>query len=191
MKTEWHRAGLLGTIHIDDGETVITAKHTTPGSIELNRILKTFRDNGCRGAVMEVSSHGIHQKRIGHLAFDAAIFTNLSQDHLDYHGTMENYMDAKASWFRDLARNPNGKKPTAVINIDDPRGNDLARELDGKMPVIRYGFSVNSDFRANNFQQGRDGMTFDRSIQRIQFTRSDWRCDGLWNQTSPSDCRYR
>lgn len=165
MKTEWHRAGLLGTIHIDDGETVTTAKHTTPGSIELNRILKTFRDNACRGAVMEVSSHGIHQKRIGHLAFDAAIFTNLSQDHLDYHGTIENYMDAKASWFRDLASNPNGKKPTAVINIDDARGNDLAKELDGKMPVIRYGFSVNSDFRANNFQQGRDGMTFELSVK--------------------------
>lgn len=165
MKTEWHRAGLLGTIHIDDGETVTVAKHTTPGSIELNAILKTFRDNACRGAAMEVSSHGIHQKRVSHLAFDAAIFTNLTQDHLDYHGTMEKYMDAKASWFRDLARNPNGKKPTAVINIDDPRGNDLAKELDGKMPVIRYGFSVNSDFRANNLQQNRDGMSFELTVK--------------------------
>ena len=165
MKTEWHRAGLLGTIHIDDGETLTVAKHTTPGSIELNRILATFRDNACRGAVMEVSSHGIDQKRVAHLAFDAAIFTNLTQDHLDYHGTMEKYMDAKASWFRDLARNPKGKKPTAVINIDDPRGNDFAKELDGKMPVIRYGFSVNSDFRANNFQQARDGMTFELTVK--------------------------
>jgi UDP-N-acetylmuramoyl-L-alanyl-D-glutamate--2,6-diaminopimelate ligase len=165
MKREWHRAGLLGTIHIDDGEAVTVAKHTTPGSIELNGILKTFRDNACRGAVMEVSSHGIHQKRVAHLAFDAAIFTNLTQDHLDYHGTIEKYMDAKASWFRDLASDPNGKKPTAVINIDDARGNDLARELDGKMPVIRYGFSVNSDFRANNLQQARDGMTFELSVK--------------------------
>jgi UDP-N-acetylmuramoyl-L-alanyl-D-glutamate--2,6-diaminopimelate ligase len=161
MKAEWHRAGLLSTIHIDDGETVSIAKHTTPGAIELNQTLNTFRDNACRGAVMEVSSHGIHQKRVSHLAFDAAIFTNLTQDHLDYHGTIEKYMDAKASWFRDLASNPNGKKPTAVINIDDARGNDLAKELDGKMPIIRYGFSVNSDFRANNFQQGRDGMSFE------------------------------
>jgi UDP-N-acetylmuramoyl-L-alanyl-D-glutamate--2,6-diaminopimelate ligase len=165
MKTEWHRAGLLGTIHIDDGETVTAAKHTTPGSIELNRILKTFHDNACRGAVMEVSSHGIHQKRVSHLAFDAAIFTNLTQDHLDYHGTIEKYMDVKASWFRDLANHPNGKSPTAVINVDDARGNDLAKELDGKMSVIRYGFSVNADFRANNFQQARDGMTFELSVK--------------------------
>lgn len=161
MKTEWHRAGLLGTIHIDDGEKVTVAKHTTPGSIELNQILAGFRDNACRGAVMEVSSHGIHQKRVAHIAFDAAIFTNLTQDHLDYHGTIDKYMDAKASWFRDLALSPNGKKPVAVINVDDARGNDLARELDGKMSVIRYGFSVNADFRANNLQQNREGMSFE------------------------------
>ena len=161
MKTEWHRAGLLGTILVDNGETQTVAKHTTPGAIELNGILGTFRDNACRGAVMEVSSHGIHQKRVHHIPFNAAIFTNLSQDHLDYHGTIEKYMDTKASWFRDLAANPQGKKPVAVINTDDPRGNDLAKTLDGKMPVIRYGFNVNCDFRANNFQQVRDGMSFE------------------------------
>lgn len=165
MKTEWHRAGLLGTIHIDDGESITTAKHTTPGAIELNQILASFRDHACRGAVMEVSSHGIHQKRVSHVAFDAAIFTNLSQDHLDYHQTIERYMDAKASWFRDLASDPKGKKPTAVINADDPRGNDLAKELEGKMNVSRYGFNVNCDFRGNNFQQGRDGMSFELTVK--------------------------
>ena len=72
MRTAWHRAGLLGTILVDDGETRTPAKHTTPGSIELNAILATFRDNACRGAAMEVSSHGIHQKRVHHIAFDAA-----------------------------------------------------------------------------------------------------------------------
>lgn len=169
MKTEWHRAGLLGTILIDDGETQTAAKHTTPGSVELNGILAKFRDNACRGAVMEVSSHGIHQKRVHHIAFDAAVFTNLTQDHLDYHGTMENYMKAKASWFHDLAENPQGKKPTAVINTDDPRGNDLAKELDGKMQVIRYGFNVNCDFRGNTFQQKRDGMSFELSAKGKTF----------------------
>ncbi len=161
IRTEWHRAGLLGTIFIDDGETQTPAKHTTPGSIELNAILAGFRDNACRGAAMEVSSHGIDQKRVHNIAFDAAVFTNLTQDHLDYHRTIEKYMDAKASWFRDLAAHPNGKKPVAVINTDDARGNELAAELDGKMPVIRYGFNVRCDFRANNFQQKRDGMSFE------------------------------
>jgi len=165
MKTEWHRAGLLGTILVDDGETQTVAKHTTPGSIELNEILAVFRDNACRGAVMEVSSHGIHQKRVHNIAFDAAIFTNLTQDHLDYHGTIERYMDAKASWFRDLAANPQGKKPAAVINTDDARGNALSKELEGKMPVIRYGFNVNCDFRGNSFQQTREGMTFELAVK--------------------------
>lgn len=169
MRAEWHRAGLLGTIIVDDGETRTPAKHTTPGSIELNAILANFRDNACRGAVMEVSSHGIHQKRVHHVAFDAAVFTNLTQDHLDYHGTIEKYMEAKASWFHDLAADPQGKKPTAVINTDDARGNDLAKALDGKMPVIRYGFNVNCDFRANNFQQKRDGMSFELAAKGKTF----------------------
>ncbi|MGJ8644506.1 MAG: UDP-N-acetylmuramoyl-L-alanyl-D-glutamate--2,6-diaminopimelate ligase [Luteolibacter sp.] len=169
MKTEWHRAGLLGTILVDDGETQTVAKHTTPGSIELNGILANFCDNACRGAVMEVSSHGIHQKRVHHIAFDAAVFTNLTQDHLDYHGSMEKYMEAKASWFHDLAANPQGKKPTAVINTDDAHGNELAKELEGKMTVIRYGFNVNCDFRGNAFQQKRDGMSFELSAKGKTF----------------------
>ena len=165
MKAIWHRAGLLGTIFIDDGETQTPAKHTTPGSIELNAILAHFRDNACRGAAMEVSSHGIDQKRVHDIPFDAAVFTNLTQDHLDYHGTLEKYMAAKASWFHTLAAHPNGKKPVAVINTDDPRGNDLATALEGKMPILRYGFNVRCDFRANNFFQKRDGMTFELTVK--------------------------
>lgn len=169
MRAAWHRAGLLGTIFVDDGETRTPAKHTTPGSIELNDILATFRDNACRGAAMEVSSHGIHQKRVHHIAFDAAVFTNLTQDHLDYHGTLANYMEAKASWFHDLAANPLGKKPMAVINTDDARGNELAVALEGKMPVLRYGFGVNCDFRANGFRQKPDGMTFELAAKGKTF----------------------
>lgn len=169
MRTAWHRAGLLGTIFVDDGETRTPAKHTTPGSIELNAILASFRDNACRGAAMEVSSHGIHQKRVHQIAFDAAVFTNLTQDHLDYHGTLVKYMEAKASWFHDLAANPHGKKPVAVINTDDARGYELAAALDGKMPVLRYGFNVHCDFRANSFQQKPGGMTFELAAKGKTF----------------------
>nr|MDH4444804.1 Mur ligase family protein [Akkermansiaceae bacterium] len=80
MKSVWHRAGLLGTILVDDGETVEVAKHTTPGSIELAALLGKMRDHGCRGVAMEVSSHGIHQKRVSAIGFDACVFTNLTQD---------------------------------------------------------------------------------------------------------------
>jgi UDP-N-acetylmuramoyl-L-alanyl-D-glutamate--2,6-diaminopimelate ligase len=132
MKSAWHRAGLLGTILVDDGESVEIAKHTTPGSIELSQMLTRMGDNGCR-----------------------------TQDHLDYHGTIEAYFKAKASWFLDLAADPLGKKPAAVINIDDAYGAELAASLDGKMTVIRFGFGVHSDFRANNFRQNARGMEFE------------------------------
>ena len=83
MKVVWHRAGLLGTILVDDGEKVQVAKRTTPGAIELAGMLARMRDHGCRGVAIEVSSHGIHQKRVAGVGFDACIFTNLTQDHLD------------------------------------------------------------------------------------------------------------
>jgi UDP-N-acetylmuramoyl-L-alanyl-D-glutamate--2,6-diaminopimelate ligase len=169
MKTAWHRAGLLGTILVDDGETEEPAKHTTPGSIELSALLTRMRDNGCRGVAMEVSSHGIHQKRVSAIGFDACIFTNLTQDHLDYHGTLDSYFQAKAEWFQALALNPLGKKPVAVINLDDPYGAELANSLDGKMPFIRFGFGVHCDFRANNFRQTPRGMEFELTAKGKNF----------------------
>ncbi len=161
MKTAWHRAGLLGTILVDDGETQEIAKHTTPGSIELSAMLGRMLGNGCRGVAMEVSSHGIHQKRVAGIGFDVCVFTNLTQDHLDYHGTMDAYFKAKADWFYGLAADAMGKKPVAVINIDDAYGAELAASLDGKIPVIRFGFGVHCDFRANNFRQSPRGMEFE------------------------------
>jgi len=161
MKSAWHRAGLLGTILVDDGEGASTATHTTPGPVGLSELLGRMSANGCRGVAMEVSSHGIHQKRVSAIGFDACVFTNLTQDHLDYHGTLEAYWQAKASWFRDLAADPHGKKPVAVINTDDARGAELAAELDGKMQVVRYGFNFHCDFRANNFRQNPRGMEFE------------------------------
>lgn len=169
MKTAWHRAGLLGTISVDDGDSVEPARHTTPGPVELAALLTRMRDNGCRGVSMEVSSHGIHQKRVAAVGFDACIFTNLTQDHLDYHGTLDNYFKAKADWFYELAADPHGKKPVAVINIDDAYGADLAASLEGKMPILRFGFGVHCDFRANNFRQNSRGMEFELTAKGKSF----------------------
>lgn len=165
MKSAWHRAGLLGTVLVDDGETIETAHCTTPSSIELEDLLARMRDNGCRGVSMEVSSHGIDQYRVASVGFDAAIFTNLTQDHLDYHGTMERYFDAKKQWFFDLAADPLGKRPVAVINTDDAAGEELARELDGRLPVVSFGFNVHASFRANNLRQSARGMEFELTVK--------------------------
>lgn len=169
MKVVWHRAGLLGTIHVDDGEATQPARHTTPGSIELAGLLGRMRDHGCRGVAMEVSSHGIHQQRIASIGFDACVFTNLTQDHLDYHGTLEAYAQAKADWFHALAANPLGKKPVAVINVDDACGEALAKALQGKLPVLRYGCGVHCEFRANSLRQTARGMEFELSAKGKTF----------------------
>jgi len=161
MKRVWHRAGLLGTVLVDDGEEVKPATHTTPGPVELNHLLARMADHGCRGAAMEVSSHGIHQKRVEGLAFDAAIFTNLTQDHLDYHGTLDAYAAAKFSWFEALAADRLGKKPVAIVNFDDSYGEKLVALLGDRLPLIRYGFNVHCDFRANNFRQSARGMEYE------------------------------
>jgi UDP-N-acetylmuramoyl-L-alanyl-D-glutamate--2,6-diaminopimelate ligase len=169
MKSAWHRAGLLGTVTVDDGETSAPATSTTPGPVELQGLLARMRDHGCRGVAMEVSSHGIDQKRVHSLGFDAAIFTNLTQDHLDYHGTIERYFETKKSWFEALAANPSGKKPVAVINVDDAYGADLAAALEGKLPVLRFGFGVHTDFRANNLRQTARGMEFELTARGKTF----------------------
>jgi len=109
------KCGLIGTIQIDDGETTQTADLTTPGAIELSRMLARMVDNGCAAAVLEVSSHALHQGRTGALTFKVGVFTNLTGDHLDYHGTMDEYADAKAILFRSLP-----ETSWAVVNADDP-----------------------------------------------------------------------
>ncbi|MEE9403668.1 MAG: UDP-N-acetylmuramoyl-L-alanyl-D-glutamate--2,6-diaminopimelate ligase [Algisphaera sp.] len=116
--------GLLGTVAIDDGgkNGPQPAELTTPGAIELQRVFARMVANGCAAAVMEVSSHALDQGRVAGLAFKAAVFTNLTQDHLDYHKTMVAYAAAKATLFKRLE--PHG---TAVLNIDDPAALQMAR----------------------------------------------------------------
>ncbi len=110
-----HRCGLIGTIEIDDGRTARPAAMTTPGAIEMISLLGRMADHDCDHVVMEVSSHALDQGRVEGLNFAAGVFTNLSGDHLDYHGTMERYAQAKARLFSHL-----GAEACAVVNADDP-----------------------------------------------------------------------
>jgi UDP-N-acetylmuramoyl-L-alanyl-D-glutamate--2,6-diaminopimelate ligase len=160
MQRVLQRVGLLGTIHFHDGNKHRPATHTTPGVLELQTLLGEMRDNGCQGVAMEVSSHAIDQGRVASVAFDTAVFTNLTQDHLDYHGTMERYFESKRGLFEQMAFRPRGKTPTAVINLDDAHGQLLARQLKDRLRVITYGFGVDCDFRAGNVKQTKRGMEY-------------------------------
>ena len=94
--------GLMGTILIDDGKTRAPAELTTPGAAAIAPLLQRMRDNGCNGVAMEVSSHALEQGRVAEIDFEVALFTNLSGDHLDYHGNMDSYANAKAKLFEHL-----------------------------------------------------------------------------------------
>lgn len=154
-----HRAGLIGTIFYSNGLERNDAPHTTPESPDLHRLLAEMRDNDCRGAAMEVSSHGLAQSRVAGVAFDVGIFTNLTQDHLDYHGTMERYFAAKRRLFEQMAADGR-KKATALINIDDAFGARLSKESFPGIETVTYGRSANADFRALDIRSDFDGTQF-------------------------------
>ena len=113
------RVGVIGTTGIRIGDEARTSAFTTPESPELQGLLREMADRGVRGVAMEVSSHALVQRRAYGLEWDVAIFTNLTQDHLDYHGTMESYLDAKLMLF-DGRNGPSAKRGVAVVNADDP-----------------------------------------------------------------------
>ena len=151
------RCGLLGTVHYDLGGQIIAATHTTPESLEIQQHLATMRANGCRALAMEVSSHALHQHRVHGIPFKAAVFTNLTQDHLDYHGTLENYFEAKSMLFQTVAAQTAGKM---IINGDDGWGRKLALRFDSTGRVVTYGFGVSCALRAVNVRYDATGTSF-------------------------------
>src|SRR5205814_628802 len=122
-------------------------------------MLAQMRAAGCKAVAMEVSSHALAQARTREIEFDAAIFTNLTQDHLDFHGTMENYFSTKARLFGGLMQQPK-KKAKAVINIDDSYGSQLAAKFAKELPVITYGMGARADFRASNVKIDFNGTSY-------------------------------
>jgi UDP-N-acetylmuramoyl-L-alanyl-D-glutamate--2,6-diaminopimelate ligase len=146
-----HRTGAIGTVgaHVA-GEPVPLAR-TTPEAPDLQRLLGRMRDAGVTTVAMEVSSHALDQGRVGGLTFDVAVFTNLSQDHLDHHGSMESYFAAKASMFAE------GRARHAVLNLDDPWGRRL---LGVPMPVSTFGLDPGADVRAEEIRPRVDGLSF-------------------------------
>src|SRR5690554_2064022 len=124
--------GLLGTLGYGMPGSIESATHTTPDVVQVNRVLNRIRNEGGRAAVMEVSSHALDQDRVDNLTMTGAVFTNLTRDHLDYHGTIEAYGEAKARLFR------REELHFAVINFDDPFGRQLFEQLNGQCDRVRY-----------------------------------------------------
>lgn len=152
------RCGLLGTVQYQIGDRVLPASRTTPESLDLHDLLRQMVDGGCKVAALEVSSHALMQARVRGVEFDVAVFTNLTQDHLDYHKTMEAYFEAKASLFTGLAAQQKNAK--AVINIDDRHGQRLVQSLGNTIEVLTYGQSVRANFRASNIRIDFNGTSY-------------------------------
>jgi UDP-N-acetylmuramoyl-L-alanyl-D-glutamate--2,6-diaminopimelate ligase len=154
------RCGLLGTVRYEIADRVLPAVRTTPESLDVQELLAQMVNAGCKAAAMEVSSHALTQDRVRGIAWDVAVFTNLTQDHLDFHGTMENYFEAKAALFTGLAAQKAKKNAMAVINLDDRYGAQLVDRLDGEIPVITYGVGARSDFRASSYHAEFAGTSY-------------------------------
>ena len=152
------KTGVIGTINYRYAGKIFSNPMTTPESLDLQRILAQMLDEGVTHVVVEASSHAMDQYRIRNCWFDVAVYTNLSQDHLDFHGDMESYWSSKKSLFTEyLTKGPKKDKAIAVINCDDDRGSELADNL--PMPVIKTGPVSGSEIKAEKFQCKLIGTT--------------------------------
>ena len=155
LQADRRQVGLLGTIAYEFGGRRIPATNTTPDPVRLHGYLREMADRYASACVMEVSSHSLEQERVRGVRFASAVFTNLTQDHLDYHGTMANYRAAKARLFAML-----GSGATAVINRDDPAADHMAEVLGKGVRTLWYGFHEAADVRAEDVEYGPDGTRF-------------------------------
>jgi UDP-N-acetylmuramoyl-L-alanyl-D-glutamate--2,6-diaminopimelate ligase len=146
--------GLVGTVEYRVGRQVAAAVRTTPEASDLQSLLRKMVDAGCRHAVLEVSSHSLALKRVHGLAFAVAVFTNLTRDHLDFHGDMDSYFAAKRILFDSLLR----EDGRAVVNVDDDRGAELARTLARR--VWTCSLSPGADLVAEDVRLSLEGTRF-------------------------------
>ena len=148
------KCALIGTLgyKLSSTDKYKDAKHTTPQPPELQRDLRLMADSGIKNVVMEVSSHSLEQNRVGFCCFNGAVFTNLTQDHLDYHITMKNYFKAKAILFENLK-----KGDFAIINADDEYAGDFISVIPEGVRIYKYGVKNNADIKAENIDFSVDG----------------------------------
>ncbi len=145
------KVGLLSTVENKIGQEIIPSTHTTPDAIAINELLKEMVNQGCEYAFMEVSSHAIHQERINGLVFRGGAYTNISHDHLDYHKTFKEYINAKKKFFDDLP-----KTAFALTNVDDKNGKIMVQNTKAKKAT--YGVQRMADFKAKILDNRIEGL---------------------------------
>jgi UDP-N-acetylmuramoyl-L-alanyl-D-glutamate--2,6-diaminopimelate ligase len=151
------RVGLIGTVGYQIGQETLPASHTTPGALDLQELLAKMVESGLTTAVMEVSSHALALDRTSGCEYDVAVFTNLTQDHLDFHHTMDEYFEAKLRLFTGLAGGQKSGKRT-LVNVDDPRG--AAIRTASPVPVWGYAIQSQADLKAERVSLSLTGTTF-------------------------------
>lgn len=158
-----YKVGLLSTVcNYIDG-TAIEATHTTPDALMLNKLLAQMVEAQCTHVFMEVSSHAVDQRRIAGINFDLAIFSNITRDHIDYHGTFDNYLKAKKRFFDDLS-----SEAKALTNVDDKNGWVMLQNSKAQ----KYSYSLRSmaDFKTRILEHGFDGMLLDMNNRELNVT---------------------
>ncbi len=146
-----YQAGLLSTVDVRIGSKVLEATHTTPDALAINRIMALMVEKGVQYCFMEASSHAIHQNRMAGLNIDVAVFTNISHDHLDYHGDLNGYIKAKKKLFDHLS-----SKSFALINRDDRQGETMI--MNTRARIYRFGLKGEADYKVRVLENSFDGL---------------------------------
>jgi UDP-N-acetylmuramoyl-L-alanyl-D-glutamate--2,6-diaminopimelate ligase len=171
LKAKGQKTGLIGTIWNKIGEEKVPGDRTTPESLDLQCLLRRMVSAGVNSAVMEVSSHGLALHRVALCEFDVAVFTNLTQDHLDFHASFEEYFSSKLLLFTGLGQNRTKNRTCyAVVNTDDPAGREIMTKV--SVPVITYGLRKEADVVARDVQMSPRGTTFNLCFagEKVPFT---------------------
>jgi UDP-N-acetylmuramoyl-L-alanyl-D-glutamate--2,6-diaminopimelate ligase len=162
LQSGGHKTGLVGTIANYVGDVKVDSKLTTPESNDLNRFFYDMIETGCSHAIMEVSSHSLFLKRVYGLDFAVAIFSNITSDHLDFHQTFNEYLNAKKILFDGL-----GSNSFAIINSDDSNSNKMIKDCKAK--IVTYGIADNSDYQIKNINYDLNGTDFTITNKNVDY----------------------
>ncbi|MBE5796885.1 MAG: UDP-N-acetylmuramoyl-L-alanyl-D-glutamate--2,6-diaminopimelate ligase [Clostridiales bacterium] len=173
VETAGLKCGLVGTTGNMIGQKRIASNYTTPDPIDLQRDLRAMADEGVQVVIMEVSAHAIDMYRLDGMTFEVGAYTNLSQDHLDYFGTMEKYFECKKEFFtRGMVRN-------AVLNVDEETSAEILRDLE--IPHLTFGIAAAADLFARDIEITEDGVSFDVKLQGMHALPINLRMTGMFN----------